>query len=341
MESMSDLNIALQFEDGVTRFIAVKQGETLSDAAYRQQINIPLDCREGACGTCRAFCESGEYEMPEDNYIEDALTAAEAQQGYVLACQCQPKSNGVFQIQASSAVCKTQIHRFTGVLASIEHLSDSTISFAIQLDESEPEIQFLPGQYVNLKIPNTGLSRSYSFSSKPQERLTRFVVRNVPNGKMSSFLSSEAQLGDRFEFTGPYGSFYLRQQTRPLLFLAGGTGIAPFLSMLGELEEQGCGHPVRLVYGVSNESDLVYLLHLDALQQQYAWFEYCTVVSAAESEHPRKGYVTNHIKPDWLNQGDVDVYLCGPVAMVEAVKQSLDQQGIQVANFLFEKFSAN
>ena len=74
---MSNHHVALQFEDGVTRFIRVAQGETLSDAAYRQQINIPLDCREGACGTCRAYCESGSYDMPEDNYIEDALTPEE------------------------------------------------------------------------------------------------------------------------------------------------------------------------------------------------------------------------------------------------------------------------
>lgn len=76
---MSNHQVALQFEDGVTRFIRVAQGETLSDAAYRQQINIPMDCREGACGTCRAFCESGNYDMLEDNYIEDALTPEEAQ----------------------------------------------------------------------------------------------------------------------------------------------------------------------------------------------------------------------------------------------------------------------
>jgi benzoate/toluate 1,2-dioxygenase reductase subunit len=81
---MSNHNVALQFEDGVTRFITVAQGETLSDAAYRQKINIPLDCRDGACGTCRAFCESGSYDMPEETYIEDALTPEEAEQGYIL-----------------------------------------------------------------------------------------------------------------------------------------------------------------------------------------------------------------------------------------------------------------
>nr|HRM32563.1 2Fe-2S iron-sulfur cluster-binding protein [Acinetobacter johnsonii] len=109
---MSNHNVALQFEDGVTRFITVTQGESLSDAAYRQKINIPLDCRDGACGTCRAFCESGSYDMPEETYIEDALTPEEAEKGYILACQCRPSSDAVFQIQASSEVCKTEIHQY-------------------------------------------------------------------------------------------------------------------------------------------------------------------------------------------------------------------------------------
>ena len=64
--------IALNFEDGVTRFIETNGQETVADAAYRQGINIPLDCRDGACGTCKSFCESGDYD--EGEYIEDALS---------------------------------------------------------------------------------------------------------------------------------------------------------------------------------------------------------------------------------------------------------------------------
>lgn len=339
--AMSNHQVALQFEDGVTRFIRIAQGETLSDAAYRQQINIPMDCREGACGTCRAFCESGNYDMPEDNYIEDALTPEEAQQGYVLACQCRPTSDAVFQIQASSEVCKTKIHHFEGTLARVENLSDSTITFDIQLDDGQPDIPFLAGQYVNVTLPGTTETRSYSFSSQPGNRLTGFVVRNVPQGKMSEYLSVQAKAGDKMSFTGPFGSFYLRDVKRPVLMLAGGTGIAPFLSMLQVLEQKGSEHPVRLVFGVTQDCDLVALEQLDALQQKLPWFEYRTVVAHTESQHERKGYVTGHIENDWLNGGEVDVYLCGPVPMVEAVRSWLDTQGIQPANFLFEKFSAN
>ena len=338
---MSNLNVALQFEDGVTRFISVVQGETLSDAAYRQKINIPLDCRDGACGTCRAFCESGSFDMPEETYIEDALTPEEAAEGYVLACQCRPTSDAVFQIQASSEVCKTEIHQFHGTLERVEKLSDSTITFDIQLDEGQPDIHFLAGQYVNVGLPNMTETRSYSFSSKPGNRLTSFVVRNVPNGKMSEFLSATAQAGDKMTFAGPFGSFYLRPVTRPVLMLAGGTGIAPFMSMLQVLEEKGSDQPVRLVFGVTNDFDLVAIEKLNELQDKFSWFEYRTVVANPESAHERKGYVTGHIENDWLNNGDVDIYLCGPVPMVEAVRGWLDAEGVKPASFLFEKFSAN
>lgn len=334
-------NVALQFEDGVTRFIEVNDGEVLSDAAYRQKMNIPLDCRDGACGTCRAFYESGTYEMDADMYIDDALSKEDAQKGFVLACQCYPTSDAVVQILASSTVCKTQIHSFCGTLTNVQKISDSTITFEINLDENEPDINFLAGQYVNVAIPNLGETRSYSFSSKPAERKTSFVVRNVPNGKMSNFLANIAKVGDKMSFTGPFGSFYLRPIVRPTLFLAGGTGIAPFLSMLKVLDEKGSNYPVNLVFGVTNDDDLVGLDVLADFKAKHAWFNYRTVVANENSTHALKGYVTAHIDDDWLNGGDVDIYLCGPVAMVDAVKDWLEMQRIQVQNFFFEKFSAN
>ena len=214
-------------------------------------------------------------------------------------------------------------------------------TFDIQLDEGQPDIQFLAGQYVNVGLPSTTETRSYSFSSKPGNRLTGFVVRNVPNGKMSEFLSATAQVGDKMTFTGPFGSFYLRNVVRPVVMLAGGTGIAPFMSMLQVLEEKGAEHPVRLVFGVTNDFDLVALEKLDELQNKLPWFEYRTVVASPDSAHERKGYVTGHIENEWLNGGDVDVYLCGPVPMVDAVRGWLDAEGVKPANFLFEKFSAN
>jgi benzoate/toluate 1,2-dioxygenase reductase subunit len=332
--------IALQFEDGVTRFIDCAPTETISDAAYRQKINIPLDCRDGACGTCRCHCEAGDYDLPESSYIEDALTAEEAAQRMILACQTRPRSDCVVQVPASSVACKTGVSSHAATLCDIERVSDSTIVFSADLDHGDG-IGFLPGQYVNVEVPGTKLTRSYSFSSAPGAGKVSFLVRNVPGGRMSNYLAEEAQAGQRIAFTGPYGSFYLREVARPVLFLAGGTGIAPFLSMLDVLARQGSKHPVRLVYGVTNDRDLVALEQLDAYKEKLPGFEYRTCVVDDNSQHPRKGYVTAHVEAGWLNGGDVDVYLCGPVAMVEAVRHWLEQSGQAPASFHYEKFSAS
>jgi benzoate/toluate 1,2-dioxygenase reductase subunit len=332
--------IALQFEDGITRFISCNDNEKLSDAAYRQKINIPLDCRDGACGTCRGHCESGSYDMPASGYIDDALTADEAAEGGVLACQMRPKSDCVVKIPATSQACKAAATTFSGRIAAVEHLSPSTIAFAIEPDDAST-LDFLPGQYVNVAIPGTGLTRSYSFSSAPGAAQARFVVRNVPNGRMSAYLSSEAQPGQSVSFTGPYGSFYLRPVQRPLLLLAGGTGIAPFLSMLDVMARHGFTQPVRMVYGVTNEHDLVALEHLDRIAAAHPQFSYVTTVAAPDSAHPRKGYATAHVEPGWMNGGALDVYLCGPAGMVDAVRDWLRDTGVTPANFYYEKFSAS
>ncbi|MDO5638864.1 MAG: benzoate 1,2-dioxygenase electron transfer component BenC [Neisseria sp.] len=330
--------IALKFEDGVTRFITCNAGETVADAAYRQKINIPLDCRDGACGTCRSFCESGSYDMPESSYIEDALTPEEAEQRYVLTCQMKPTADCVVDIQASSQACKTGVATFEGSISEVGLISESTIGLKIALDEPEA-LSFLAGQYINLHFPDGGEVRAYSFSSAPGSPIAEFVIRNVPNGKMSSYLTQTAKAGERIRFSGPYGSFYLRPAERPLVMLAGGTGIAPFLSMLSVLSSYDHQQPVRMVFGVTNDVDLVCLDKLEAVKQNHNWFDYRTCVVAEASSHERKGYVTQHLDTDWLNGGDADIYLCGPVAMVDAVRGWLDGQGIKPHSFQFEKFS--
>ncbi len=114
--------IALNFEDGVTRFIDAEPGETVADAAYRQGINIPLDCRDGACGTCKCLAEAGRYDLGQD-YIDDALTEEEAERGYVLTCQMRAQSDCVVRVPASSPVCKTGQARFEASISEVRQLS--------------------------------------------------------------------------------------------------------------------------------------------------------------------------------------------------------------------------
>lgn len=328
--------IALNFEDGVTRFVGARAGETVADASYRAGINIPLDCRDGACGTCKCRVQAGDYESGA--YIEDALSEEEAASGLALACQMRPKTDIVVDVFAPSDLCRTSSETIQGRLASVERLSETTL--ALTLEAAGP-LAFLPGQYMNLRVPGTDQRRSYSFSSVPGGMTQSFLIRDIKAGVMSTFLRERAAPGMAMELTGPMGAFYLREPRRPLLFLAGGTGLAPFLSMLGRMAETGgaAGHQVHLVYGVTRDVDLVGHERLEAYARQIPGFSFTVCVAAEDSTHPRKGYVTAHIAPEHLHGGDVDIYLCGPPAMVEAVRTWLAQQRITPANFYYEKFA--
>ncbi len=331
--------IALNFEDGVTRFIDADASETVADAAYRQGINIPLDCRDGACGTCKCFAEAGRYELGED-YVEDALSEEEAEQGYVLTCQMRAQSDCVVRVPASSELCKTQQASFEAAISAVRQLSDSTIALSIK-GESLAKLSFLPGQYVNLQVPGSEQTRAYSFSTLQKDGEVSFLIRNVPGGLMSSFLTGLAKAGDSMSLAGPLGSFYLREIKRPLLLLAGGTGLAPFTAMLEKIAEQGSEHPLHLIYGVTNDFDLVEMDKLEALAARIPNFSFSACVANPDSSYPHKGYVTQHIEPKHLNDGEVDVYLCGPPPMVEAVSHYIREQGIAPANFYYEKFAAS
>lgn len=329
-------DIVLQFEDGVTRVVPCEPTEVVADAAYRAKINIPLDCRDGACGTCKCHAESGTYTLGDD-YIEDALAADEAAAGYVLTCQMRPTSDCIVTVPVASTACKMEVGSHGGHLAAVDRSSPTTVSFTLKAERS---LGFLPGQYVNLQVPGTKETRSYSFSSAPDRDELSFLIRDVPDGLMSTFMRKKAVIGDFMMFTGPYGRFYLRPAVRPILMLAGGTGLAPFLSMLLWLKDHPTTQPIRLAYGVNTLADLVErdtLAELKAAMPNFDWF---SVVVDKASGHDRLGWVTDHLSADDLAGGDVDVYVCGPPPMVEGVRRWMAGVGVEPKNFLFEKFSS-
>jgi benzoate/toluate 1,2-dioxygenase reductase component len=334
---MSSYNIALNFEDGVTRFVTCKAGEKVLDAAFRAKINLPMDCSDGVCGTCKCRAESGRYDLGDD-YIEDALSEDEKESGLVLTCQMVPESDCVIAVPASSTSCKTEHSKFAATVSKVEAHNDAAIVLKLDVDANAPV--FLPGQYVNIDVPGSGQHRSYSFSSAPGESAISFLIKKIPGGVMSTWLES-AQAGNKVELTGPLGSFYLRAVERPLLFLAGGTGLAPFLSMLEVLARANSQQRVHLIYGVTRDLDLVQVDEIETYVARLPNFTYATVVAEPESNHPRKGWVTEHMAAETLNDGDVDVYLCGPPPMVDAVRKHFDDNGVKPNSFHYEKFTPN
>ncbi len=329
-------DVALAFEDGVTRFVRCREGQTVMDAAYRSKINIPVDCSDGACGTCKSFIESGEFEM--DDYVEDALSSDEEAAGYVLTCSMSPKSDLVLQIPTTSAVAKTSAGSFTATITAVERLSSTTMSLTLDCDERE-KLVFLPGQYVNIAVPGTDQTRSYSFSSAPDDEQLSFLIKLSPGGVMSDWLENWASVGDSVQFTGPHGSFFLRDSDAPLLLLAGGTGLAPILSILRRLKASGSSRPVNLIYGATTDDDVVELDTLAALDEEMDSFTWAYTVADEATTADRQGYVTAHIEAEHIHDGEASVYLCGPPPMVDAVRRDFSDRGFEPAGFYYEKFA--
>ncbi len=331
-----DHRVALAFEDGVTRFITCRDDQTVADASYRSRINIPLDCRDGVCGTCKAFCESGEFDM--GGFLEDALSDDEAESGYVLTCSMKPRSDLVLQIATTSAVAKTSAATHRGRITVLDRLSPTTVGLTVEIDDRD-SLAFLPGQYVNIAVPGTEESRSYSFSSAPQDKELTFLVKLTPGGVMSTYLEERAEVGEEITFTGPHGSFFLRESDAPLLLLAGGTGLAPVLAILRTLEGNRSDRQMHLVYGVTTDDDLVELETIEQLAgaiDGLTW-DYCVADPATKA--PNQGYVTGLYGPEHLHDGDAAVYLCGPPAMVEAVRGHVAGLGVAPSGFYYEKFA--
>nr|WP_315209377.1 benzoate 1,2-dioxygenase electron transfer component BenC [uncultured Albidiferax sp.] len=329
--------IALNFEDGVTRFVDCGANEKVLDAAFRNRINLPMDCSDGVCGTCKCRAENGSYDLGDD-YIDEALTADEAAEGLVLTCQMIPKSDCVISVPVPSTACKTGIAQFAAAVSEVTAFSDAAFELVLDIPAEAPV--FLPGQYVNIDVPGSGQHRSYSFSSAPGSQRMTFMIKQVPGGLMSGWLGS-AQAGQPLQMTGPLGSFYLRAVTRPLLFLAGGTGLAPFLSMLEVLAQQDAKQPVHLIYGVTRDQDLVMVDRLAEYASRIPGFTYSTCVADPQTTHTHQGYVTQHMPAEVLHGGNVDVYLCGPPPMVDAVQKHFKAAGIAPASFHYEKFTPN
>ncbi|KAB2967718.1 anthranilate 1,2-dioxygenase electron transfer component AntC [Zoogloea sp.] len=330
--------LALSFADGKTLFLSARPGELLLDAARRQGVNLPMDCREGVCGTCRGRCESGRYR--QDYVDEEALTPLELRERMVLACQTRVDSDAAFYFDFASAQCTAaggEVRQ--AVVTGLEQVSDGTA--VLHLAAEGAPLRFLPGQYARLRVPGTDQWRAYSFANLPNpENQLQFLIRLLPDGVMGHFLRETCRPGMPVELEAPFGSFYLRQVERPLVMVAGGTGLSAFLGMLeGMAGEGGCGQPVRLYYGVNREQDLCEIARLEACRAQIPDFDYRIVVSTpgAGWQGPA-GFIPAHFDEGFLARGPFDMYLCGPPPMVDAVKAWLAPRALPEHRLYAEKF---
>lgn len=329
-------NATLCFSDEGTKQIQVMADETVLAAALRNGIKLRSECTLGTCGTCKAQCADGEYELETD----DGLTVMERRRRYVLTCVMHLHSNCRLNFAyAYPEEAENQERSVVGRIELVEMVSESVCRLVIQLGVGKT-FDFSPGQYANVTVPGTSETRSYSFanSSQPSDR-TEFFVRLLEDGVMSNFLRKSAKVGDAVTLSGPFGSFYLDQVTTPILMVAGGTGLAPMFSMLDHLVNTGpSDHRVKLLFGVSRLQDLFGVERLERYREQLPNFNYEVAVAEPHPAwHGNIGFVTSLLAARDVTE-KVEVYVCGPPAMTEATASWLVHHGVRADDIRTEKF---
>ena len=207
------------------------------------------------------------------------------------------------------------------------------------------ELDFKPGQYVDITIPGSEEVRSFSMANLPGTGELEFMIKVYPDGKFSSLLAeATAQARGRdLEVTGPYGVFTLREKSeRPLLFIGGGAGMAPILALLRSMAEKGTERPAVYYYGARGPSDLFHLEELAELERQLPNFRFVPALSHCEDDADwdgERGLITDVVSRLEEELGEVDAYLCGPPPMVDAAIAMLDQGGVPESRVYFDKFT--
>ena len=294
----------------------------------REGIAFPYECRNGGCGKCKCTVLYGS--VVQGPHQSTALSAEEEARGAVLACSATPASDIeiLYAPLAPLGGLVPQVHRAT--VASMHKASADVMIVKLAVDG--PPLRFYAGQYLNVILPD-GERRSFSFATAPRsDREIELQIRRIPNGRYTSHVFDGMKAGDRVEFEGPLGSFFLREDTdKPLIFVAGATGFAPVKSMLEHAFRTGMKRRMVLYWGVRALADL-YMPELPRQwAREHANFTFVPVLSAPAPEDRwtgRIGLVHEAILEDFPDLAGHQVYACGSVAMVEAAHPAFRARGM-------------
>ena len=337
---MSTHEVTFVFQDGrIVKFDA-SEDDNIYFAALKNKVRILTDCLEGACATCKGVCTTGAYYL--DEFTDEALTAEEYDRREVLTCQMHVTSDCVIEFPYESRTAlKSEPDSRKARVAEIDMISSTVAKLVVEPEADAPPVSFLPGQYVHLSVPGTSEHRSYSFANAAFETgKYTFYIKLLEHGAMSDYLSERAQTGDEFVVTGPFGRFYQRPTIRPILMVAGGTGLAPMLSMLDTLAaNDDTDYPVRLLYGANAVDELFAFDQLRGYAEQGLDLTVELCVGEPDQDwDDATGHVTGLLRPEILNGGDCEIYLCGPPPMIDAAESWLYANGVNPILVHAEKF---
>ncbi|HWT20944.1 MAG TPA: 2Fe-2S iron-sulfur cluster binding domain-containing protein [Variovorax sp.] len=327
--------VTLLFSDGVSRRLQVPCGHNLVEAATTAGLNLLTDCSNGQCGTCTAQLVSGNVDMQA--YDPSVLPDEDRDEGVVLPCVCSITAPCAIEFPYDSTEALTEEPApMPAEVTAVEQIASEIVRLELAIGE---KMVFEPGQYVRIHPRGTDVVRSYSMANAPGADRLEFFVRIVPQGAFSSWLAG-AKGGDAVDISAPHGTFFLRDERRPRLFVAGGTGLAPFLSMLRTAFTGSAPQQPRttVVIGARTHGHLIAMDELEQLRARRPGVAIHLAVEQGDDPTTHRGYPTDLIAQLNLD-ADTRVYLCGPPPMVEAGRSAAESAGLPRKEVLCERFT--
>lgn len=328
MGNMKQHSITIEgVDDGA---FAQGEGDTILRSALRAGVGFPYECNSGGCGSCKFDLVSGEVE----NLWPDApgLTERDRRKQRLLACQC--RAVGALSIRVRPGDEYRPLVRPVRQAARLLETIDITPDIREFRFRTAAAADFLPGQYALLEVPGIAAPRAYSMSNLANaEGDWHFQIRMVPNGKASGHLFRQLEPGDEIGIDGPYGLAWLRRESpRPIVCIAGGSGLAPMISIARGASAAGMlkdGRELHFFYGGRTPKDICGEMILQSLPDYARSIRYHPVVSMPEQlEGPAwqgaTGFVHDCVR-DKLSESlsEFEFYFAGPPPMTQALQELL------------------
>jgi len=324
------------------RTFTVQGGGTLLQALKQGGVFIPSACGgRGSCGFCKV-----RVKRPRPPILPTEipwLSKQETADNVRLSCQFKVKQDMALHIPQSLLAIK----EYTTRAAAMENLTHDIKQVLLELVDPA-QIDFRAGQYIQMEVPANDLSaepvyRAYSIASSPSDtgRL-ELEIRKVAKGIATTYVHETLQPGDTVRINGPYGSFYVRDTDRDIIFIAGGSGMAPIKSMLLDLAEKRSTRGIRYFFGARGTEDLFLLSLMQELQQQLPGFVFIPALSHPDPKDNwtgEKGLITEVVGRQLTDNTAAEAYLCGSPGMIKACVAVLTGKGIPAERIFYDSFS--
>ena len=326
------------------RSFAAEADEAMLAAGIRQGIGLPYGCKDGACGSCK--CKKISGSVVHGPHQDKALSAEEEAAGFVLTCCGVAHSDVVLESRQVTEAGAFPIKKMPVRVSALERAAHDVMVMRLQLPASDT-FQYHAGQYVEFLLQG-GDRRSYSMANAPHTQTAapqmELHLRHLPGGKFSDQVFGTMKEKDILRIEGPYGSFYLREDSaKPMVLLASGTGFAPLKAIVEHMQFKGITRSATLYWGARRPADLYQQAWIQARLGEMPNLRYVPVVSDALPEDGwsgRSGLVHRAVLQDCPDLGGHQVYACGSPLMVDAARSDfIALAGLPPEEFFADSFT--